>query len=211
MSTKEEADFVLGTVHSMKGQEAEDYVQLAADFQMKQLHTGVWFRPADRVYISAPSRERLDQQEEVRLVYTAASKARPGLFCNRLVGFRVEEKVKGRGSVRAMGLQVSQGGTPEKDGVLGLTYFMAPWQGLLNQALENRQQYYNGERSVRAMGLQVSHGEAPGKGSALHLSWIVNMKLKLLGIETSGFGTSDTMQGDFKQVQEGTRERASLL
>ena len=107
VSSREEADFVLGTVHSMKGQEAEDYVQLSGDFLMKQLQTGAWFRPEDRV--SAPSRERFNQEEEVRLVYTAASKARLGLFCNRLVGYRVEEKVKGRGSVRAMGLQVSQG------------------------------------------------------------------------------------------------------
>ena len=110
MSTREEAEYVLGTVHSMKGQEAEDYVQLAGDFLLKQLQTGAWFRPADRV--SVPSRERFYQEEEVRLVYTAASKARLGLFCNRLVGYRLEEKVKGRGSVRAMGLQVSEGEGP---------------------------------------------------------------------------------------------------
>ena len=80
VSRKEEAEYVLGTVHSMKGQEAEDYVQLAEDFQLKHLQRGAWFRPEDRV--SAPFKDKTNQEEEARLMYTAASKARLGLFCN---------------------------------------------------------------------------------------------------------------------------------
>jgi hypothetical protein len=87
----------------MKAHVAEDYVQLAGDFLVKQLPTGAWFRPEDRVV--APSTEGFDHEGEVRLVYTAASKARLGLFCNRLVGARVEEKVQEK-SNRVLGLQV---------------------------------------------------------------------------------------------------------
>jgi hypothetical protein len=90
----------------MKAHEAEDYVQLAGDFLVKQLPTGAWFKLEDRVGI--PYRERYNLVGEVRLLYTAASKARLGLFCNRLLGDCVKERGQKK-SIRAMGLQVGLG------------------------------------------------------------------------------------------------------
>ena len=96
MVNREEAEYVLGTVYSMKEQEAEDYVQLANDLDLRaELPEGVWWGRTGA----------FENGEDVCLLYTAASRARLGLFCDKGLAKRVEG-VCGR----RLGVQVSQSG-----------------------------------------------------------------------------------------------------
>ena len=88
MSNREEADYVLGTVYSMKGQEAEDYVQLAGDFDHADLPKGAWFKPWRPAGYDLKSGYSKDA--DARLLFTAVSKARLGLFCNEPLARKVK-------------------------------------------------------------------------------------------------------------------------
>jgi hypothetical protein len=111
VSTKAEADFILGTVFTMKGHEAEDYVQLGKDFQLMDLPKGAWFGPRNSALNSRPGQSK---EANARLLYTAASKARLRLFCTDSLGVRMEGLTNG-----PVGLQVRSGGAQEVKELVG--------------------------------------------------------------------------------------------